>query len=670
MGASMTMLVDGHVIQSPGLQTQGLVSATLLLRLTPDGRYASSAVIAGHPIPDAYYTATDAAGASYAAARCATSMFVQPEIPCDDGQGASVIVSYGADNQYRWATAVRGGLVEAMVAIPGNRMIVVGDAFFSHDLTLGGVRVPSDRLFIAALAGGPARPPSPLPAAPTITSAQLDGQLDLEIRQGGTGTLVIHGTGLDHVSSARLGDIDIHVPPAAGTADVLRLPVTIPHGHPPGVVAVSLGNAGGTATAAQGIQITQVIATPSALAGGRGTPSSPMRLCGTDAAGVAAGLGDVIALRDGVYTCAAGLGVIIGPGVTLRGETESGTIVRASVNAETWHVGATTIENLTVESVGSGSTPAVVVGSIDEGGRGEIDVVDVTVRAASGTGLSSGGRATILRRVSFEQNQGTAIVISGGLVDGSQVDITGHGAGISVQRGALSLADSAIATDGAAIRMGTQGSDSPLTEATVSRSTLRSKSIGIDATRVQLTVRDSTIEATATTATDGVLVTGGAVTLTGTSIRGWPGSGLITDWLPILFGTDPRFAFGPDPTFAAVTANLDQVEITGCRFGIAYDAGVVDGSFRMRRTHVTAAQIGVDLGNHFSAADLGTVDSPGDNQITVDSGDVALDVGGPPGAEVDAHGTTLNGASIEGDVQGPAELAGRYRIGPSILVHF
>jgi len=49
----------------------------------------------------------------------------------------------------------------------------LGEAL-SPTIDFGGVQLPTQELFIAALAGGPARLPSPLPAAPTISSVTID----------------------------------------------------------------------------------------------------------------------------------------------------------------------------------------------------------------------------------------------------------------------------------------------------------------------------------------------------------------------------------------------------------------------------------------------------------------------------------------------------------------
>lgn len=503
-------VVDDHTIWTPGWRSQ-----LLLLRLTPEGRYAFSTLIAGNPILHARHMATDATGAAYLVTSCETRMYVQPEIECPNG--ASVILSYDDHNQYRWATYVRPGAVESIVAVPGNRLIVAGvseSALYGHDEDFGGVQVPARQLFIAALAGGPARAPLPLPAAPEILGVQLDGQFDTELRQGGTATLVVYGHGLDHVTSARLGDIDIHVPPSAGTEPVLHLAVTIPHGHAPGSLSLVLGNEGGTASATSVVNVTPVVVTPSGSDSGRGTFTSPMRLCRTDWINLL-DYGDVLLLRNGVHTCSTN--ILLRRGVIAQGESKSGTIVRGDFSRPfggfstvDGHFGATSVENMTIESANASS------GAISVAGNGRVNVTDVDLQGGSELGIraSSGGTA-IVSRVRYLQGSGTAIVVDGGRVDASQVEITSHLIGIYVHSGALNLADSTIASDETAVMFGSGASDSHVTDSTITRSTLHSRFRGIDAAAARLTVRDSTIEATDPNASDGIRMIGGDLTVIG-----------------------------------------------------------------------------------------------------------------------------------------------------------
>jgi hypothetical protein len=181
--------------------------------------------------------------------------------------------------------------------------------------SFGGVPVPTEQLFVAALASGAPRPPAPLPDAPVMASVAVDGASDAQIRQGGAGTLVIHGAGLDHVTSARLGDIDVHVPSGAASASVLRLPVIIPHGHAPGTLTLMLGNVTGAAQAPSAVTVTPIVVAPTGSDAGRGAFRAPFRLCRPD--GFGARYGDLVLLKRGIHGCSDRL--TLEGGVTVRG---------------------------------------------------------------------------------------------------------------------------------------------------------------------------------------------------------------------------------------------------------------------------------------------------------------------------------------------------------------
>jgi len=71
----------------------------------------------------------------------------------------------------------------------------------------------------------------PVPAALAIAHTTLGGIADVEIRQGGSAMLVVAGCALDHLTAARLGDLDLDLAAGTATATELRLPVQIPHAH-------------------------------------------------------------------------------------------------------------------------------------------------------------------------------------------------------------------------------------------------------------------------------------------------------------------------------------------------------------------------------------------------------------------------------------------------------
>ncbi len=451
------IVVDDHVIPTPDS-----IHHLFLLRLTPEGRYASSAVIAGRQSEASHQVATDDAGAAYLLGSCSGQVDVQPEITCT-GQGGRIIVSYDAANEYRWATYVTPAWVDAIAPVPGkeapsgevfpsNRLVVAGRAL-SGKTDFGGVKLPTHQLFIAALASGPARPPVKLPAAPTISSVQLDGTGDREIRHGGTAVLVIRGAGLDEVTRARLGDLDVHVPAGAGTDVELRLPVWIPPGHAPGWLGLVLGNAGGSAQVADAVRVTPVVVSPTASGIGRGTFASPMPLCGPDWLQLLR-YGDELRLRDGVHVCDDL--VLVRRGVNIRGESRTGTIVRGvdsmgggfrGFGVTPGRFGATAIEDLTIDDVDP-SAHAITAGT----GR-RISVRDVDVRGVAAGGIRINGGVATLTRYRYLQSTGRALEINGGSVDASQVEVGGASDGVWIHRGTLRVRGSRVAAARTAVSL-------------------------------------------------------------------------------------------------------------------------------------------------------------------------------------------------------------------------
>lgn len=666
-------LVDDHLIPTPSTLRQ-----MFLLRLTPEGRYVSSRVIAGRRSEWSSGVVTDAAGAVYLLGTCSGGLDVQPEIDCS-GSG-SVILSYGANDRAQWATYVAPAFVEAIATAPGNRLIVAGQAL-SGETDFGGVRVPTQQLFIASLASGPARLPSPLPAAPAISSVKLDGIADRELRQGGTATLVIEGTGLDQVTEARLGDLDVHVPAGAGMPTMLRLPVTIPNGHAPGWLGLVLGSAGGSAQAAAAVNVTPVVVSPTGTSAGRGTFASPMRLCDLDSFQLRHG--DVLLLRNGVHTCNKGF--FVRRGVIIRGESKAGTIIRGSGSSspfggfrgQSGRAGAMAVERLTFESAGYGAAISV------SGSTARVTVTDVDVQGASGSGIwVDQGAAATVSRYRYRQSSGTAIVIGHGHVDASLVDASGAYRGVLMSQGTLTLASSSLSSDEDAIQAGSLNDHPGTRDVTISGTTLRSSSRGIAAVAARLTVTGSTIEALASsTSSEGIFVEGGELKLSASIVHGWH---FCLDAQEV-FPTDISWltpAAGPDAALAStleevVNIDLDQVELSSCYSGVYYSTGWYSGTgglesrLRLRRSQVTASEYAVTLSGRFAAADLGTAASPGDNQLGTASGGPALrDYRNTAGVDVDAHGTTLNGTTFSGVVSGPITVPGAYSISAPNKIRF
>lgn len=654
------LVADDHIIWN-----RDATDDLFLLRLTPQASPAWSTVVAARNQNRADGLAIDASGSVYALGSCTGKVDVQPEIACDQGEGG-VIVSYGPDNEYRWSTYVQPAWVESIATAPGDRLIVAGQTL-SNGVDFGGIQIAGTGLFVASLVTGPAPVPAPPPATPTITSVQLAGVSDNEIRQGGSGTLVIHGSGLDRVTSARLGTIDLHV--AGGMPNELRLEVAIPHGHAPGPLRLVLRNAAGVAEAAAVVQVTPVVVTPFGSATGRGTYSSPMRLCRDDWYPVLR-LTDVLLLRNGIHTC--NKSVVLPRGVIVRGESRTGSVVRgigsgSSSSFRGFHsvatgLGVNVIEQLTIESA---DRVAIKVSS------GRMVINDVDIKNVPGNGIEvSGDSKVTVNRYRYQQGSGTGLLIDGGRVAATAVEMSGE-YGVFMSHGTLRLASSTVVGNRAALWAGSENSPSGARDVAVSNSTLRAKFKGVTAAIANLVIEDSTIDAVAgSQSSDGIHLSGGTLTLTGGTVRGWGGTGVDLT-TPI---GDISFLAPASPSSAdedVVSATIEGVTIEasiGISYGPFTPAGPGSG-LSVRRSRVNGAFGAVRVWGGFDAVDLGTVAAPGENQLRTGAGYFAIvDLRQDAGQPITAHGTTVNGTTFHGDVLGPVANPGSYDVrGPNTI---
>lgn len=149
---------------------------------------------------------------------------------------------------------------------------------------------------------------------------------------------------------------------------------------------------------------------------------------------------------------------------------------------------------------------------------------------------------------------------------------------------------------------------------------------------------------------------GGTVTLTRSSIEGATAFGIAAE---------PGFALPGDLT--TVNVVLDTVQIDAGDTGLSY--WTADrGQLRLRGSRVSGARHGLVLVLGGDAIDLGTADSPGGNQVVNTSSGPALEDQRSGGA-IDAHGTTLNGMSFGGVVEGPVR-GGAYTLSGTTFIRF
>jgi len=154
------------------------------------------------------------------------------------------------------------------------------------------------------------------------------------------------------------------------------------------------------------VTVTPVVIGPAARADGRGTFASPLALCSLDVAS----RGDLVQLLDGTHTCSQPLDVP--HGVTIRGTSETGTIVRSGLGlgvpaVEDQSV-TTTIERLTVMD-------AEVSGKFSK-----LSLSDVAIRDTLGSA-----------------HNGIGVGLLGGQLTATNLAITGFTSGIFVEANAV-----------------------------------------------------------------------------------------------------------------------------------------------------------------------------------------------------------------------------------------
>jgi hypothetical protein len=381
-----------------------------------------------------------------------------------------------------------------------------------------------------------------------------------------------------------------------------------------------------------------------------------MQLCRTDwDAAQLVRYSDVLLLRDGVHTCDHGL--VMPRGVTVRGESTQGTIVRGTSDLYLVNVGpagTTVFDSQTIDRSGATSDEIASIRM----GRGRLAVTDVDIIGDPGTGIwmNVGGSGSVNRfRYLQGQSSSAALAVFEGSLTARAITVDTAGTGIWLFSGALELTDSSLTTEHFALIAGRSFFHGGSRDLRVERTTFQCQQTCIQTYEASLTMVDSAIQANPNASSQfGLQMGGGMLELDRSVVHGWTSRAV-------------SLAFGDGP----VNARLDGVDIdTG---GLEFDGGGVPpfhGRLTMRRSHVHGADgIAALVVFDYSGADLGTGDDPGDNRLDSSPGAPALVYNGNgPDFSIDVHGTTLNGTSYKDDVVGPASTVD-YAIG-AITMHF
>lgn len=623
---------DGHILT--GLSSSDDVA---LMRLTADGARTWSTVIDVEQSGGPKMLAADAEGAVYLLGSCTKAVRVAPTIDCDSND--SYLVSYGPNGDYRWSTYVFGtpGWAQALAAVPDrNRLLVAGEVRGSS--SFGGVALQGTGLFVASVVTGSTYA-NPLPPPPVVTSVVLEGVLDGQLRQGGTGTIAVSGEHLAQIKSVRIGSRDLFI--ANATNHLLRIPYAVPHGEALGPLHLRLPHPTGLLDVATTLQITPIVVSPSGTETARGTFDSPLRLCRNDWSTIAR-LGDTLHLLAGAYPCEQSLD--LRRGVIVKGEGATVTKLGAAgrpfgpFSMGFGHHGTTQFSQLSFLSGAQN-------GAIRSASPVDLSLSDVDFTALSVPGLVLNGTGRVLlERVRYLNGNATAIYANGDVhIEGRQVTIQSNRSdGVTLRAGRLTLRNSAIAAQGAAVEIGALGDSSVLPRHLVLEQSTLSAYNGVRSYHAKVEVFDSEIRSNRQPhGNNGIELVSGSATVARTLIRGFLAGIKRSSWDDI----------------DHVTVDLDQAEVAAVGWGVQVevpDDTRTRRTLRIRRSTISGGSNALGLTGSFTSIDLGTAAERGANALTSSpTGHALIDGRSAVGSPIDATGTTLNGNSYSGELLGP-----------------
>jgi len=477
-----------------------------------------------------------------------------------------------------------------------------------------------------------------------------------EIRQGEQVELVISGRRLGGATSVHVGEVAATI--ISARQRLIRASVTIPHGAVPGGRAVSVVGPAGTGEKPDAVAVTFYVVSPTGGTGAHGTNQSPFQLCDPNVE--TATTGDTVAFAAGEHVC--GRVVRLEPGVTATGEGAQNTTVRGDgafgggfvIQA----IGTSPLDPVsTVRNMRL--TEGASLSHRDFGGH--VAVENVAIVGTSGIRFDEGDdlpSVTIDGFVFDGAGSGVGITyvsteIFGHLVEISNSRLSNCARGLFANAGDIRISETTIDGCERGLEVGELPDESPGNDLriTVSESRFVDNVVGIRIQDGSTSVIDTTFDDDETTpraSRSAIDVDGhGSVRTLRTAIAGHDGPGIEATFFVDRSGS----------------VTVQETSIVGGPTGISFVAPGDDfPSLSVRNSVIrdqTAASIRIRGGSQ--EIDLGTVSSPGGNQLSVASG-VALDIDVDSFVDIDAHGTTLNGNSYDGQVfESPADRAPDFR---------
>ena len=500
-------------------------------------------------------------------------------------------------------------------------------------------------------AGVDAAPVADARPAPAVTGILVDGAAALEVRQGGTAALTLQGEALGTVRYVQVGAVVAAIKERSDTE--ISATLKVPHGLALGARPVVL-TGDSVITLPISITVTPVVVAADGRDDGRGTFAAPLRLCApTLPAALAAG--DTLQLRAGTHRCAGSLA--IPRGVVVRGEGADQTIVRDDGDPFAGLVfdgtaGTTEVRDVTLTA----SAPAIRVAAGDV-------VIDGVVVADSSDGLvlASGG-AAMVTGYTYRGGSRLGVLVDGGtMVTARGVRIDGCLGGIAVNHGTLDATDVDIrACTQGLVGTGEVGPTARKVEIRATGLDVAGTGVAVRLDGGSLTLTDPVLDATgASGTTTGILHRGGDLTVTGGRITGWSTA--------VELGLDVGIAG------VVVNADLTGVELSGAT-AIRHVGTALPSRVRIRQTRANSTAVallitGAAVG---STIDLGTTAEPGGNALTCPAqGGVGIDdTRATVTADIDMHGSTINGRTFMRSFPGPAVSLPDFRIRAANVLRF
>lgn len=487
---------------------------------------------------------------------------------------------------------------------------------------------------------------------PSLTMVR-NGDGGVQMRESSETVIVITGTDLADATSVMVGTCQPQI--TSATATELRA-LTMCYGVPRGMATVSVTTPGGTASLPNALEITPFVISPTAPpTGGRGTFESPMHLC-DPTINLWADTGNLLHLLGGTHVC-NGLSLI--GGVDIDGATDGSTVIRGDTSGFNLFLNADSrIRRLTFEA-----PPEWGSMSLWSGAYLVEDVSGIRIQ-------SNNSRSITIDGYRFE-GDGVALDLAAETFALSDlvVDCAG-GAGTGLQliapehrpeagSGTVERVEISRCARGVQINRRNPFYRTPVLE--LKDLELVDNGVGLAVSSGEITVRNLEVrgDPVAPPVSEyGVAFGGHSMSLLGGEIRGQTVAGISQS-------TSSPGGQNPDPVAYLF---VDQYEIIGGPIGVEfspYDGGT---DIKIRRSEIrdqTVASVRVD--GEESTIDLGTVEEPGGNQLSVVSGfaidDLRTTTEFTPSFYLDAHGTTLNGLGYDGNViDGPALISPDFRI--------